>query len=331
MGFPSRDPKIPLRTRVEGQLSPHFCRASLTERFYRDCRGWASVTRAEVRDSSFVNLSSSDWQVAVAVSVSVLGLIATLYTAFGSTARRLRNDLAIDVKLVFELEGDVRDDLQGSVTERSYRLIAATKFPSVTWYEAALALLLIPVFWWLFSAPNEVRSLAEQGEVTFELSGPGQAVALTVAYITYAALVRSWSSRAAARVVYVYRRLGDEEARALVRLLAFPAHLVPVGFVSALALSLLLNVKEITEAFDWQPGAAVLITTAISMILILVTFRIARREDLFEQMRFYTDIMHIGADIPRLRPVGLGRTEEDLARYKSAFDRRFPGRRRAKE
>lgn len=275
--------------------------------------------------------SSPDWQVLVAVAVSVLGLIASFYTAFGSTARRLRSDLTADVKLVVELEGDARDDLQKSVTDRSYRLVAATQYPSLTWYEAALALLLAPVCWWLFGTPGAVRSLAEQGEVAFELSGPGQLMVLTIAFVIYAALVRSWSGRAAARVVYIYRRLGDDEARALVRLLAFPAHVVPVLFASAFAVGVLLNVNAITEAIAWPIWAAVLISTAISMVLFWLTYRIASREELFDQLRFYTDVMYIGADIPRLRPVELGRSAEDLSRYEEAFDRRFPGRRRSKE
>jgi len=48
-------------------------------------------------------------------------------------------------------------------------------------------------------------------------------------------------------------------------------------------------------------------------------------------IRFYTDIMYIGADIPRLRPVELGQTEEDRQHYEEAFERRFPGRRRRAE
>lgn len=92
-----------------------------------------------------MNLFSSEWQAVVAVAVSVLGLIATFYTAFGSTARRLRSDLTTDVQLMAELDGDVKDDLKKSVTDRAYRLVAATRFPSLTWYEAALTLLLAPV------------------------------------------------------------------------------------------------------------------------------------------------------------------------------------------
>lgn len=278
-----------------------------------------------------MNLFSSDWQAAVAVAVSVLGLIATLYTAFGSTARRLRSDLTTDVKLVAELDGDVKDDLQKSVTDRSYRLVAATRYPSLTWYDAALALLLAPVFWLLFSAPGQLHALAEEDAVEPILLGFGQAILLVYAFVTYAALVRAWSGRAAARVVYVYRRLGDDEARALARLLAFPAYLVPAVFSLALALSVLLNVMEIFEIASWSLGAAVLVTTAISGVLIWVTLRIAVREDLSEYLRFYTDVMHAGADIPRLRPVELGQTEEELVRYQEAFDRRFPGRRRIKE
>lgn len=284
-----------------------------------------------VRDSCHVNLFASDWPAIVAVAVSLLGLVATFYTAFGSTARRLRSDLTTDVKLVAELDGDVKADLRESVTDRSYRLVAATRYPSLTWYEAALGLLLAPVLWFLFSLPGEVRAFAKNGEVTFELMGPGQLMALTIALVTWAALVRSWSGRAAARVVYVYRRLGDDEARALVRLLAFPANLVPIVFVLALAFSVLLNVKEVTEAISWPLGAAVLISTAMFFVLVWFVYRIAFREDLFGYLRFYTDPMHIGADIPRLRPVELGQSEEDLARYHEAFDRRFPGRRRKKE
>ena len=278
-----------------------------------------------------MNLFSSDWQAVVAVAVSALGLIATFYTAFGSTARRLRSDLTTDVKLVAELNGEVKDDLQKSVTDRSYRLVAATRYPSLTWYDAGLALLLAPVFWLLFAAPGELRALAEEDAVEPFLLGPGQAIVLIYAFVTYAALVRSWSGRVATRVVYVYQRLGDDEARALVRLLAFPANLVPFAFGLALALSVLLNVNEIFEVASWPVGAAVLVTTAISVLLLWSIRRIASREKLTEYLRFYTDVMHAGADIPRLRPVELGQTEEDLARYHEAFDHRFPGRRRTKE
>ncbi|WP_181431235.1 hypothetical protein [Curtobacterium sp. MCBD17_021] len=290
------------------------------------------MTRTEkIRDSYSVNLLPFDWQAVVAVAVSVLGLVATFYTAFGSTARRLRSDLTTDVQLVAELEGDVKDDLQKSVTDRSYRLVAATRYPSVTWYEAALALLLVPLFWLLFSAPGNLHALAEKDEVEPILLGPGQGIILMIVFVTYDALVRSWSGRAAARVVYVYRRLGDDEARALVRLLAFPANLVPIVFFFALASGILLNVMELTEFASWPSGAAVLITTVISGGLIWSLIRIGSREDLFKYLRFYTDVLYAGADIPRLRPVELGQTEEELARYQAAYDRRFPGRRRTTE
>jgi hypothetical protein len=257
--------------------------------------------------------------------------MATLYTAFGSTARRLRNDLTTDIKLVAELEGDAKDDLQDTVTDRSYRLVAATRYPILTWFDAALALLLVPVFWMLFSAPGNLHALAKQDAVEPILLGPGQGIALLMAFMTYAALVRSWSSRAAARVVYVYRRLGDDKARALVRLLAFPAYFVPFFFFLAVAASVLFNVKEITEVFSWPLGAVVVIMTPISMGLLFAIGYIALREDLSRYVRFYTDVMHAGADIPRLRPVELGQTEEELARYQEAWDRRFGRRRRIKE
>lgn len=277
-----------------------------------------------------MHLFAYDWQAAVAVAVSILGLIATFYTAFGSSARRLRSDLTTDVRLVAELDGDVKEDLQESVTDRSYRLVAATRYPSLTWYEAGLALLLAPVLWFLLTLPDAVRTSAERDEFTFELAGPGQLMALLFAFITYAALVRSWSRRSGARVVYVYKRLGDDEARALVRLLAFPANLVPVAFFLAISAGVLFNVKEIADVLSWDLGAVVLITTAICFGLGWLIYVIASREALFDYLRFYTDPMHAGADIPRLRPVELGQSEDDLVRYEETFDRRFPGRRKKK-
>lgn len=335
---PTADPTDPIRTGEVVTPSPN----SESVRFVRnDCLRLAAASGPEstsclrvltpIRDSFHVNFFASNWQALVAVAVSLIGLIATFYTAFGSTARRLRSDLTTDVKLVAELEGDVKADLQESVTDRSYRLVAATRYPSLTWYEAALALVLAPVLWMLFSAPGALHALAEEDAVEPILLGPGQLMMVAIALVTWAALVRSWSRRAAARVVYAYKRLGDDEARALVRLLAFPSNLVPIVFFLALVFSVLLNVKEVSEAISWPSGVAVLITTGISFVLIGFIYWIASREDLFGYLRFYTDPMHIGADIPRLRPVELGQTEEDLARYEEAFDRRFPGRRRKKE
>lgn len=275
-----------------------------------------------------MNLVLAEWQALVAVAVAVLGAIATLYTAFGSTARRLRSDLASDTKLVAELTGDAKNDLAESITDRSYRLVAATRYPSLTWYEVALVLLLSPVFWWLLSAPSDIRALAAQGEVTFELTGPGQMFALVTAFVIYAAVVRSWAGRAVTRVVYIYQRLGDDEARALVRLLAFPAYLVPTVFVLGLVAAAMLNIMAIVDVVSWPMWAGVLITTAVFLIAIAVAYRIASRQALFWHIRFYTDIMYIGADVPRLRPVELGQTEEDRQHYEEAFDHRFPGRRR---
>ncbi|KQQ50561.1 hypothetical protein ASF68_16015 [Plantibacter sp. Leaf314] len=230
-----------------------------------------------------------------------------------------------------ELDGDAKDDLQESVTDRSYLLVAATRYPSLTWYEVMLTLLLAPVFWLLFSMPGELRALAAQDAVEPILLGPGQLFMLLIAFVTYAALAHSWAGRAAKRVIYIHKRLGDDEARTLVRLLAFPANLVPVIFLLTLAWSVVLNVKEITEYHSWPLLAAVLITMPVFLSLIWLVYYIASHEDLFEYLRFYTDVMHIGADIPRLRPVELGQTEEDSARYREAVDRRFPRRRRAEE
>ena len=81
--------------------------------------------------------------------------------------------------------------------------------------------------------------------------------------------------------------------------------MVPVVFFLALAWGVLINVKEITEYISWPLWAAVLITTAISGVLIWSIVLIASREDLSGYLRFYTDVMHTGADIPRLRPVEL--------------------------
>lgn len=272
-------------------------------------------------------VDSFDWRAAVAIAVPVLGLLATMYTAFGSSARRLRNDLTTDVKLVAELSGDAKDDLQEGVTDRSYRLVAATRYPNLTWFEAALALLLAPVLWFLFSVPGGVAAAAERDELGFELAGAGQFMTLLFALVTYAALVRSWSRRSAERVVYVYRRLGDDQARALVQLLAFPAYLVPVIFFGALGYGVLINVKATTDAMSWPWGVGVLITMPIVFALAAALYLIASREELSDYVHFYTDPLHAGADIPRLRPVALGRTDEDLALYKAASDRRFPPRR----
>ncbi|MFF7291124.1 hypothetical protein ACFY9N_01190 [Microbacterium sp. NPDC008134] len=128
----------------------------------------------------------------------------------------------------------------------------------MTWYEAELGVLMVPVLWFLLSLPGQVRALAEEDEVSFELSGAGQVLVVVVAVVTYSAAVRSWSRRAAARVVYAYERLGDEEARAVVRLLAFPANLVPYGFFLVLAAGVLLNVipREASEAEVTLPEIA---------------------------------------------------------------------------
>ncbi|MFT2749398.1 hypothetical protein ACMT9U_07465 [Clavibacter sp. Sh2036] len=275
--------------------------------------------------------SFSDWQAVLAVAISALGLIATLYTAFGSTARRLRNDVTIDQKIVADLEGAASDDLQESINNRAYRLVAATQYPSLTWYEVALAFLLTPIFWLLYGTPGDIDALAAKGEVAFELTGPGQLMALFIAFVIYAAVLRSWSGRAAARVVYVYKRLGDDEARAFVRLLAFPAYLVPTAFVSALSFSMLLNIRAIAQAIDWPLGVAILLTVAVCMLLIFITIHLASRERLSKYVNFYTDVMHSGSDIPRLRPPELGQTPEDVTRYKQASERRFPSRQRSKQ
>jgi hypothetical protein len=292
---------------------------------------WWHLHGLKLRHYRRMGLSFSDWQAVLAVVISALGLVATLYTAFGSTARRLRNDVTIDQKIAAELKGPASDDLEESINDRSYRLVAATQYPSLTGYEVALAFLITPVFWLLFSTPGTIAALAKKGEVAFELTGPGQLMALSIAFITYAAVVRSWSGRAAARVVYVYKRLGDDEARAFVRLLAFPAYLVPTAFVSTLSFSMLLNIRAIAQAINWPLGVGILLTTAVCIVLICITIFLASRERLSKYINFYTDVLHSGSDIPRLRPSELGQTQEDATRYEQESERRFPRRQRSEK
>ncbi|MFT0846763.1 hypothetical protein VR010_03310 [Actinomycetaceae bacterium L2_0104] len=276
-----------------------------------------------------MDLNLQEWQALVAIVGGVLGAIAMLYTVFGSTDRRLRNDLASDTALLEKLRGKVRSDLRRTINHRAHLLVAATKYPSLTLYEVALALMFIPLFWWLFGAPEELRELSELGEKPIELSGMGQVFCTVIALVTYSAIVRSWSGRAAARIVYIYDRLGDDAARQQVRLLAFPAHIVPIAFGVALMALWAVNTFAIFEVYGWPVLVSVLVLTVFTLGLAAIIIHISHGERLAAYLRFYTDVLFIGADIPRLRPTELGQTAEDLARYEEEVRRRFP--RRAKK
>lgn len=264
-----------------------------------------------------MNISLSEWQSIVGLATASLGVMATLFTAFGTSARRLRRDLQADTGLLEHIEGDAKTDLAALVTRRTHLLVAATRYPSLTWYECSLILLLGLILWQLLASPESLRDLAAQGERPLELSGLGQGLFMGVALVIYAAIVRSWAGRAGARVVYIYSRLGDDDVRNLARLLAFPSWIAPAIFVGAMGVASLLNLMAIADVYHWGIEVPVLVTTAITMLVAWFVMVVARKERLFDYLRFYTDPLHMGADVPKLRPQELGRTDEDLARWKA--------------
>ncbi|MCG6567685.1 hypothetical protein [Tessaracoccus sp. ZS01] len=267
-----------------------------------------------------MELRLQDWQALVGLFVGALGAIAGMYSAFGTTARRLRNDLISDVQLSAQLKGRPRADLNASIGKRAHLLVAATNNPSVTWYEVAMTLLFIPVFWWLWITPQELWALRVK---PIEISGPGQIVALLIALAIYSEIVRSWGSRAAERVVYVYERLGDDAARDLVRLLAFPAYIGAIVFVLVFMALALVNMQVIFEVHGWPIWIGILILTALVLGLLWAVNQIAKRERLHDYVRYYTDILFLGSDVPKLRPLELGRTDDDQLRYEAERLRRF--------
>lgn len=266
-----------------------------------------------------MDLNLQDWQALVALIAAALGTVATLSSAFGSSARKLRGDLTSDAKLSEYLDGQAATDLHETIRDRSHLLVAATRFPSLTGYEIALTFLFVPVFLWLFVVPDNLRELSEMGDRPIELSGIGQLFSILVALVTYSALARSWSTRAEARIVYVYERLGDDTARQQVRELAFPAYIFPLVFILSLWLALTLNVRAIFEVYEWRHDIGILITAGLGLGILAIVTWLSRRERLSEFIGFYTDVLFAAADIPKLRPAELGQTEEDLARYEKAL------------
>jgi len=102
-------------------------------------------------------------------------------------------------------------------------------------------------------------------------------------------------------------------------------------FVLTLSIGMLLNITAVFEALDWSLGVAILVTTAVTMLMAWLAMVIAARENFSEHAGFHTDPMHMGSGVPRLRPLDLGQTEEHRVHHKEATARRLPERRRKRD
>lgn len=146
--------------------------------------------------------------------VGLIGALAALLSAvaglvaLGSTARRLRHDLAQDVQILPHLHSITEADLRADIHRRSHLLVASSRCPIVTLYDVSLVGIVSA-----YPVHLVVLGIILPGEI--DMFTLGFAFVLLVSGLaSLAKFTREWTLRAANRIVYLYGALGDEAAKA---------------------------------------------------------------------------------------------------------------------
>jgi len=223
----------------------------------------ASATRGRVKVEMVPDFEF--WQQVVAVTVTALGALTSLFATVGTSARRLRRDLSADKELVESAPLRARVDLRADIAKRTYLLVSASRYPSITLFDVVLVAILGVLSVLLVITPYDLRQLDRLGEVPAEYFGVIQAALIGGAIATCLAIARSWCPRAKARLVYVYERLGDDEASTLAKKLSVPVIAGPFVATSGLFVLTVYNVLAIVEVLE----TAAAVTSLIFIIVAL--------------------------------------------------------------
>lgn len=243
----------------------------------------------------------------VSALTALLSAVAGLMVALGSSTRRLRNGLTHDVQILPHVRGRTAAELQTDIRRRSHLLVASSRFPVLTLFDAGLVgMMLVPLLY-VVILNFEVQTSPRGTVVMPDLLLFG-AFLHVVGLIAFAKLTQEWTSRATKRIVYLYQCLGDDgsEAAAKTHSIAFTVIplLVMAGHVAAL-----FPLRVIASYMELPFWGTALVVGAVALIgfLGIPAITLFAAHELHEIITFYAPLSLLQYPSPsRLRPKSLG-------------------------
>lgn len=254
--------------------------------------------------------------VALIASVVVTTVSATR-TLLDSKVKGIHRSLTRDTELLPTLTEEAKTELAQDLEVRSYRMLAAMKFPFMRTHDVlALGVVAVSVLI-LYAVFLELR--------TMQLMGPtpdafgvvlGHFFFASFAVITFARVWKAVMDRAADLIEYLYERVGDEEAKERTRVLAFQVFGGPILFGVPLCGLMLLNTGILADTSEWGNWAYLGGIPALGAIAVLMG--VTMRHRITDITGFYGGVFSQGTH-SGLRPEGLGQTQEDVDRLREAM------------
>lgn len=247
--------------------------------------------------------------VALIASVVVTTVSATR-TLLDSKVKGLYKSLRRDAELLPMLTEGARTELARDLDVRSYRMLAAIKYPFMRTHDVlALALAAASVLG-LYALAIELREMEVMGLVPDPVvGGVGQLMAAAFAVITFARVWKSVMDRAADLIEYLYDRAGDEEAKRRTQVLAFQLFGGATLFTLPLGGLMLWNLVILGDIYGWGAWASMGAIPIIGIPALVAGVTMSHR--ITEITSFYGGVFHEGTH-PRIRPEGLGQSQSDL-------------------
>lgn len=254
--------------------------------------------------------------VALIASVVVTTVSATR-TLLGSKVKGLHKSLSRDTELLPTLTEEARSELAQDLEVRSYRMLAAIKYPFMRTHDVLALALAAACVLALYALAIELESMEVMGVFPDPVvGGAGQFITASVGVVIFARVWKSVMDRAADHIEYLYARVGDEEADQRTQLLAFQVFGGAGLFALPLGGLMLWNLRILAEIHGWGGWASF---GAIPILLVLaVVAGVTMTHRFAEITSFYGGVFSEGVH-PRLRPEGLGQTQEDLDRFREAL------------
>lgn len=159
---------------------------------------------------------------------AVLTSIVTVFATLGTTGRRLRSTLSHDVELLESLRGAAARDLRADVQRRAHLLVAQSRYPQVALYDALMVLIMLATVSAQIYMAYEMRQTPAGDRAPEGYDTWVPLVNLLIATIAFAGLTKSWTSRGANRLIYIFQTLGDDQAIQKAKVLTFPLVALPL-------------------------------------------------------------------------------------------------------
>ncbi len=242
-------------------------------------------------------------------SAAVLTSIVTVFATLGTTGRRLRSTLSHDVELLERLRGTAARDLRADVQRRAHLLVAQSRYPQVVLYDALMVVVALIAASLQIYVAYEIRNTPAGGIPPEGYDSWVPAANFFFAILAFAGLTKSWTTRGALRLLYIFSSLGDEEAKQKAKVLAFP--LVALPILAALIVGLVgwKTYVEPTQELVLHPVMRIIGSLGAVVVAPLVTLVVAARSSrlLNRIVKFYAPVplVHQDRDF-NFRPEELG-------------------------